>query len=117
MSLSSSRVGYRHRVTVLRDTGTRDSWGDPTGPAWVEALADVPCRAWTNGGREPIADDRVAVVEDRRISVALGTDITEADRVSAVTDAAGREVFDGPMSVSVVLRHSDHQELLVERVR
>lgn len=117
MTLSSTRLGYRHRVTVLRDAGARDQWGDPIGPSWSPVAGAVPCRAWTNGGREPIADDRVAVVEDRRVSVPLGTDVTEADRLSPITDPTGVEIFDGPMDVEVVLRHTDHLELVVARVR
>lgn len=117
MSLSSSRVGYRHRTTIQRDTGTVDNWGDQTGPNWTDHLPDVPCRAWTNGGIESVEDDRTAVIEDRRISLPIGTDITEKDRVTSVTDTAGNTIFDGPMGVEAVLRHTDHLEVLVKRIR
>lgn len=117
MSLSSSRVGYRHRATVERDGANVDQWGDSTGPGWTTHLDAVPCRAWTNGGQEPVNDDRTVVIEDRRISMSLGLDITEQDRILSVTDPAGNTVFDGPMTIESVLRHTDHLELLVKRVR
>lgn len=117
MTLSSSRVGYRHRCLVLRDNSGTDNWGDSTGPGWIPHLSDVPCRAWTNGGAEPVDDERTAVVEDRRVSLAIGTDITERDRVGQVTDQAGNTIFEGPMTVEAILRHTDHLEVLLKRVR
>lgn len=116
MSLSSSRVGYRHRCTIQRDSATVDDWGDSSGPGWANHLTDVPCRAWTNGGAEPVDDEVVAVIEDRRISMSLGTDITEKDQVVSVTER-GDVIFDGPMTVEAVLRHTDHLEVLVKRIR
>lgn len=117
MSLSSSRVGYRHRAVFQRDGATVDDWGDSTGPGWATHLTGIPCRAWTNGGQEPVTDDRTAVIEDRRISVPISTDVTEQDRVEKVTDTAGNTIFEGPMEIEAVLRHTDHLELLVKRIR
>ena len=85
-------------------------------PDW-QPLAVVPCRAWTNAGRELVDADRTAVVVDRRVSVPLATDVTEADRVANVTDRTGAIVFEGPMNVEAVLRFDDHLELSLERVR
>lgn len=117
MSLSSSRVGYRHRCVIERNGATTDNWGDSTGPGWAPHLSDVPCRAWTTGGSEPVDDNRTVVIEDRRISMSIGTDITEKDQVQSVTDLAGNIIFDGPMTVEAILRHTDHLEVLVKRIR
>lgn len=120
MSLSSSRVGYKHRCTIQVNAaaeGGTDEWGDPIDPAWTDHLVNVPCRAWTNGATEPVDDNRTVVMEDRRISVGLSTDVTEQHRVLEVTDRWGNLIFDGPMSVEGALRHTDHLELMVERIR
>jgi hypothetical protein len=124
MSLVTSRVGLRHLCTIERDA-TRDEevdvqtdpWGNPVDEDWQPHLEDLPCRAWTNAGREPVDDETTVVLEDRRITVALGTDVTEADRVEWVKDRYGIEIFDGPMNIQTVLRFTDHLELVVERVR
>jgi hypothetical protein len=117
MSLSSSRVGYRHRCVIERNGAGTDAWGDSNSPGWATHLSAVPCRAWTNGGTEPVNDERTAVVEDRRISLVIGTDVTERDRIASVTDQGGNTIFEGPMTIEAVLRHTDHLEVLVERVR
>lgn len=116
MTLSASRVGYKHRATVRRDTGGVDAWGDPTGPSWTIHLPAEPCRAWTNTGAEPVSSERTVALEDRRISFSLETDITEADEVAAVFTLAGETIFSGPMTVEAILRHTDHLEVLVRKV-
>lgn len=118
MSLTSSRVGLKHRVTVQRNAGgTTDDWGNPSADAWADYLIDLPCRAWTNAAKEPVDDTTSVVTEDRRLSVAPGADITETDRVRSVTDANGSEIFEGPMDIEGVLRYPDHLELVLERIR
>lgn len=118
MSLIGSRVGLRHLCEIERDAtaDSSDSWGDSPTPEW-QSLAIVPCNAWTNAGRELTASDRTAVLEDRRASVPLGTDVTERDRVAQVTTKGGAVVFEGPMNVEAVLHMDDHLELVLERVR
>jgi len=118
VSLIRARVGLRHRATIERDVnaGGSDAWGGSPPPDW-QPLATVSGNAWTNAGRELVEPDRTVVIEDRRMSVPLGTDVTEADRILSVTDRSGAEVFDGPMNVQAVLRFGDHVELVLERVR
>ena len=118
MSLLSSRVGLRYLCSIERDAnaGGSDAWGGPPAPDW-QPLASVRCNAWTSAGRELVEADRTAVIVDRRVSVPLGTDITEADRVVSVTTRSGALVFEGPMNVSAVVRFEDHVELSLERVR
>lgn len=118
MSLLSSRVGLRHLCAIERDVnaGGSDAWGGSPSPDW-QAHLTVACNAWTNAGREMVEADRTAVVEDRRASVPLGTDVTEGDRVASVTTRTGALLFEGPMNVQAVLRFEDHLELILERVR
>ncbi|MCZ7538241.1 MAG: hypothetical protein M5T61_21425 [Acidimicrobiia bacterium] len=54
---------------------------------------------------------------DRRILVAPGVDVTEADRITAVLDEHGDELMDGPMGIEGVIRRSSNVELLVRRIR
>lgn len=119
MSLSSSRVGYKHRCTIQRDAnaGTSNEWGNQDSPNWRAHLTDLPCRAWTNAAKEPVDDEKTVVLEDRRVSVVLGTDVTEADRVASITDKQGSTIFDGPMGIEGVLSYSDHMELILEHIR
>lgn len=119
MSLSSSRVGYRHRVTIERDANLEgeDGWGDQETPDWQPHLEDVPCRAWTESAREPVDEDNTATLEGRRVSVAVGTDVTTRDRVGAVTDRNGKVIFDGPSGIEGILTYPDHLELILERIK
>jgi hypothetical protein len=83
---------------------------------WADHLTDVPCRAWSDARRDGELDQggKVTVVEDRRIIVGLGVDVTESDRVGEVTDR-GRVILDGPMLISAIGRHTDHLDLFVAR--
>ena len=117
MSLSSSRVGYRHRCTIERDEAEPDgAWGGPGTPDWQTHIADLPCRAWTATANEQTDDRRTAVVVQRRISIAVGTDVTERDRVASVTDR-GNTLYEGPMDIEGILRYPDHWELILELIR
>lgn len=120
MTLSSSRVGYRHRLTIERDAklGSADAdWGGQQSPEWKPHLQGLRCRAWVNGEVEPVNDQATVAYEDRRVSVAIGTDVTERDRVGNVTDAQGNVIFEGPSNIEGVLRYSDHLELMLERIK
>lgn len=119
MSLSSSRAGYTHICTVERDANleTSDAWGGQKTPEWKNHLTELPCRAWTNAAREPVDEEKTATYEDRRLSVELETDVTEADRIASVTDKNGNTVFAGPMNIEGVLNYPDHMELILEHIR
>ena len=118
MTLLSSRLGLTHRCTIERAaSGGSDEWGQPVPPVWETHLSGVLCKAWTNAAREPVDADKSVVIEDRRVALPLDTDVTEADRLGDITDAAGTVLFEGPMDIVGVLRYSRHMELLLERVR
>lgn len=121
MSLSSSTVGYRHRCDIQRDVNAgedgTDEFGDPVEQDWQDHLTDVKCRAWSNSAREPVDERSVVTFEDRRVSVGLDVDVTEADRVQEIRDHRGNTIFEGPMGVEGITRHTDHLELVLERIR
>jgi hypothetical protein len=118
VSLVSSRISLIHRCTIQRDqTNEEDSWGQRGEADWQDHLTDLPCRAWTEAAREPVDETTTVTIEDRRVIVELGTDVTEADRLAAVSDGTGAEIFEGPINIEGVLRFPDHLELLLERIR
>jgi hypothetical protein len=102
----------------LRDANadTDDGSGNPQPPDWQPNLEDLPCRAWASAGRETVTDTTtVVVVEDLRLIVSLGTDVTEADRVASVT-FRGQPTQAGPLGIRAVLTHQDHIELVLVKV-
>lgn len=111
-----------HFVTVQRNTASgTDSWGNPVAPVFTTHIADVACLAFvrtarSEQGREIIDGDKTVVIEDRRVLVALGTDVTTDDRLGDVTDAAGAVVFAGPLGIEAVDRRVSYLELAVESI-
>lgn len=116
MSLVSSRIGLRHRCTIQRDAAAADSWGGTATPDWQDSATNVPCRAVEEAGREPVDKDRTVVILDRRLLVPLGTDVTERDRISSITER-GTDLLDGPVNIEAVLTRRTHLELLLQKVR
>ncbi len=117
MSLISTGVGLKYLCNIERDTSAgSDAWGSPNTPTWT-ALASLLCHAWTSAGRESVSVDRTVVIEDRRVSLPLGTDVTERDRITSITTLSGGTHFEGPMGISSVLTYGDHIELTLERLR
>lgn len=116
MSLVASRVSLIHSCTIQRDAslGTPDNWGTPSTPSW-QTNATVSCRAWTNTGREQMDSTTSAVIEDMRLIVPLGTDVTEQDRVGTVT-YRGSTIMAGPLGIRAVIGRKDHLELILARV-
>lgn len=116
MSLASTRLSLIHRCTIERDTATAGSWGTPDTANWQTHLTDVPCRTWAAAGREAVENTTtVTVVEDVRVIVPLGTDVTERDRVASVTYRGGN-VQEGPLGIRAVLHRADHLELVLVRI-
>jgi hypothetical protein len=118
MSLVGSRVALTQRCTIDRDANaaTTGAWGTPSSPDWQPHLTDVPCRAWASSGRENVADGTtVTPVEDARVIVPLGTDVTDADRIASVTFRGGT-AQDGPLGIRAVLARSSYLELVLVKV-
>lgn len=116
MSLASTRVGFQYRAYLERDANadTRNSWGSPNDPDWETITEDpgIPCSAWTSSGSEATTQDRTIVAERRGISVPVGTDVTELDRVVRVEEeSSGDTYWTGPMEITSAIRYPDHIEL------
>ena len=93
-----------------------DAYNNPVKPEFKVHLPAVPCRAWLKVGRTVIDGQKTAVIEDRRVLVPLNTDVTEADRISSITDRLGVLVFTAPMKIEHVGRHKSHLELVVTEI-
>lgn len=114
----AARGAMRHRATIQRDGAAgSDDWGNPAEPDWQDHLTELSCRAWFNAGKE-LAGTVNAVVEDRRMIIPVGTDVTEADRVTAVTDRQGNPIpgFEGTHRIEVVGGRRDHLILFLEAI-
>lgn len=117
-----AETAFHHTVTVSRNEETDvDDGGQPMPPDWQTHLADQPCLAYVRPGRaEPgveIVDAlKAAVMNERRVLLALDTDVTVADRLGDVTDADGAVVFAGPMNITTVIRRVSYLELAVEAI-
>lgn len=105
------------RAVVRRNTATgKDTWGQPVAPVW-STQGTIRCFAWSNQSRELVDGDKTAMVEDIRMMVALGTDITENDELTAVTDTKGNVLIPGRLRVEGPVQHKhNHLELALKRV-
>jgi hypothetical protein len=116
VSLVSSRLALIHRCDVERDASAAfpDEWNTPSSPDWQPHLTELPCRSWT-AGHETVSDKgTLTVVIEVHLLVPLGTDVTESDRVTAVT-YRGATVQEGPLAVRAVLPRRDHLEVILSR--
>ena len=100
-----------HRAVVQRDTATgTGDWNTDNAPTWAAHLPAAKCFAWSVAGREVIDRDKTVVVEDIKALFPLGTDITEKDRITNITDRKSVVLFGGPMGVDKIQRHTSHLE-------
>lgn len=120
MTLLGGRVGLKYTCVVERNSNpsaSNDAWGNPIAEDWETLQEDVPCTAWLAVGTETSTGERTIVTELRHISVPVGTDITELDRILVVNTRSGGVHFDGPMGIVSVTKYEDHIEIGMERVR
>ena len=69
------------------------------------------------GGVKAPDGDKTAMIEDIRGLLALGTDITEADEITAVTDARGVVLIPGRLRVEGPIQHKHtHVEAALKRI-
>lgn len=112
MSLVGSRVSMRDRCLIERAATSTGSWNVPGPPTWSAHVSGVPCRVFAKDGRERTDAETNVVVEDMRLLVPLGTDVTASDRVGLVT-RRGATVVAGPVGIRAVLPRATHLELVL----
>lgn len=117
MSLVSTGLILTHWATVQRDVNAGVvTDGVQASPDWQNHLTGLICRAWTSAGREQLDATTSVVVEDQRLIVQLGTDVTEQDRIDGVTDQYGNSIIAGPVGIRAVIHRDDHLELILVKV-
>ncbi len=106
------------RCTIQRDqTATTNAWNTKAKPNYQNHLTDVACWFWTTTKREDTDAQREAVIQDVRMMIPLGTDVTETDRINGITDRRGNSVVSGVFDVEAVVKHHlSHLELVLKKV-
>lgn len=108
---------------IVRNTAGFDAFGAEEAANWQPHLT-VPCRAWwtrSSGARSAnrvyVDPAREAPVQEGGLMVALGTDVTESDRIMGIANANGTPFLDGLFQITAVLVFDDHMELNMLRVQ
>ncbi len=110
-----------HRATVQRNTpaGT-DGFGGPGAAVWGSHIAALHCWFYAKGSvgveREVIDGDKSVTLGSHKLLIPLGTDITEADRITAIDDRLGVSIMANTMRIHSVTHRHNHLELEVEEV-
>ena len=111
----------RHRCTIQRNTTPAtetDPIGNPAAPDWHDLATDVACYVWQGASKgETRAVDLVAVVNQWRMLLPIGTDITEADRFSSIVDEFGVPWNTQPVTIQAIARRNTHLLLVLDEVR
>lgn len=114
---------WPHTCTTQRreQTGT-NPYDEPEYGDWVNHLIKQHCRYWhgrSGGGQragERWADNRQIELYQHHLLVPVGTDVTEADIVSQVTNQLG-EVIAGNLNIRAVVYGTTGTRLDCEEVR
>lgn len=116
MTLLVNRLTHRGVTQRDANAGSNDGWGNPNPPNWQTHLSAQPCRTQAAAGHDTIEGTTTVVfIEDIRLILPLGTDITDQDRILSVTDR-GITVQDGPLVIRAILTHQDHLEVVLVKV-
>jgi len=94
------------RMATERRAVGSDNYGGPDG-AWSANLTSTSCWAWQPRARLTDNGDREVTVSPVMVMAALGTDITDDDRITAITDRNSVSVF-GKLYVDAVQRRKNH---------
>ena len=106
-----ARQRMSHRLYLQRNSASADAYGHARPPVWG-ALSTEPGYVWAVS-EDTIHDASINIVSGRyRAMVALGTDVTERDRVEKVENRADTptELF-GVLTIDAVIRRRNHIEL------
>lgn len=111
------------QADIQRNMATQDDLGAQDTDDW-ELLATVPCLlSWSKisatgrGSNKTYVDtSRQVPVEEGTLLLPTGTDITEADRISQITDRVTADlIYGGIITINTVVHQSDHLEVGVIR--
>ena len=94
------------RLATERRAAGSDDYGGPDG-AWSANLTDTSCWAWQPNARLTDNGQREVTVAPVLVMVALGTDITDDDRITSIVDRNSGSVY-GKLYVDAVQRRKNH---------
>lgn len=105
-------------AVIERQINLANKWGAMETEDW-EVLPSVPCKfSWWHSesgrgtAREYAEPERKVNLRGGILIVALGTDVTDKDRVSSITDGEGNILIDtGPFRIVAVEQQASHLEL------
>ena len=112
----SARSRMTHRVLVQRATTVDDEYGMPGPSTWATHIASLACWFWQRAEREVMDTNKTAIVEDLRMIVPKGTDLSEKDRINGVTDRRGTVIRTGLMGIESVISRRQHLELALRGI-
>lgn len=112
----NARLSMRWRAAVTRNTATgTDVNRLPATPAWTAHLT-IPCRPMLKAEREARDENKTAIVEDFRLLIPKGLDVTTNDRVSNVTNRKQVVEYAGPYLIDAKLERREHVELILRQI-
>ncbi len=103
------------RTLVERQTEppATNAYGEET-PVWTAHLEELACWIYTRSEIGQLGSEKTLIVEEDRMIVPAGTDVTVRDRVNGVTDRIGRDVRPGIFRITAVVDRQTHLELGLE---
>lgn len=119
----TARNAMVHRCTIQRnasdDTGLRDEWGGDEPAAWSDGtVANVSCFYTYEDSTTTMDGEKNVFTTRRMLLLPFGTDVTQDDRVSDITDRRGRVLADGPMRIDQLGVHgTDHLVAQLVRIK
>jgi hypothetical protein len=84
---------------------------------WTTLHAALPCWLYTRTEVGTLGSEKTVLVEEVRMLVPSGTDVTELDRVNGVTDRLGRDVRPGIYRIATVVNRRAFLELGLEQAQ
>jgi hypothetical protein len=119
MGLVATRLALIHLCTVQRNAnaGTTNGRGNPNPPDWQPHITSVMCRFYAAPVRETehVEEAGVIAVANMKLLVPLGTDVTERDRISAIT-CRGASLAAGPFEIRAIIPRRSFLELTLVRL-
>ncbi len=115
---SRARTLMTMRADIERDgTATTNARGHPDPPVYASHLTGLASRVYSKRRQEVVDGRKEAMVEEIRMIVPVGTDITELDRVANVKDRLGVVIWAGPMNIRAIQHKHTHLEMELQRVQ
>ena len=118
VKIDNARAKMTMRAAVQRDgaSGT-DGFGQPNAASWASHLSSLACWVWTPSEREVVDGAKTATIGSHKMIVPRGTDITEDDRITAITDRRASTIIGNTMRILSVVDRGNHLALDIEELR